>query len=205
MTDVHHEPPDAPRAADSTMEPGGHSHAGHADVFRRRFWWSLLLTVPVVVTSHMVMDWFGYELDFAGIDWVGPVLGTVIFFWGGWPFLDGRRGRDPGAAAGHDAADRDGDHASRTQRRSPRASDWFDLEFWWELAALVTIMLLGHWLEMKAIGQAQSALAALAELLPDEAERVDADGDVETVAARRRSSSATSCSCAPGGASPPTA
>ena len=54
---------------------------------------------------------------------------------------------------------------------------WFDLEFWWELAALVTIMLLGHWQEMKAIGQAQAALAALAALLPDEAERVDADGE----------------------------
>ena len=63
--------------------------------------------------------------------------------------------------------------------------DWFDLEFWWELAALVTIMLLGHWQEMKAIGQAQGALAALAELLPDEAERVDADGERRDRAAGR--------------------
>ena len=62
---------------------------------------------------------------------------------------------------------------------------WFDLDFWWELAALVTIMLLGHWQEMKAIGQAQGALAALAELLPDDAERVDADGAVDTGAHRR--------------------
>src|SRR5690606_3369345 len=60
--------------------------------------------------------------------------------------------------------------------------DWFDLEFWWELAALVTIMLLGHWQEMKALGQTRSALAALAELLPDEAERVGGTGDVERVA-----------------------
>src|SRR2546423_1879484 len=58
---------------------------------------------------------------------------------------------------------------------------WFDLEFWWELAALITIMLLGHWQEMKALGQARSALAALAELLPDEAERIGPTGDVETV------------------------
>jgi Cu2+-exporting ATPase len=50
-------------------------------MFRRRLWWSLLLTIPVVATSHMVMDWFGYELDFTGIEWVGPVLGTVLFFW----------------------------------------------------------------------------------------------------------------------------
>src|SRR6185437_11345833 len=58
---------------------------------------------------------------------------------------------------------------------------WFDLDFWWELAALVTIMLLGHWQEMKAIGQARGALVALAALLPDEAERVAADGRVEAV------------------------
>src|SRR5688572_2507194 len=70
---------------------GGHgAHAGHhVEMFRRRFWISLALTVPIVVTSHMVMDWFGYELDFAGMEWVGPILGSVVFFWGGWPFLEG--------------------------------------------------------------------------------------------------------------------
>src|SRR5688572_11747594 len=69
---------------------GHDKHAGHdPEMFRRRFWWSLLLTVPIVVTSEMVMDWFGYELDFAGIELVGPVLGTIVFFWGGWPFLAG--------------------------------------------------------------------------------------------------------------------
>src|SRR5690606_37770437 len=74
---------------------GGHTagkHAGHhTEAFRRRFWWCLLMTIPVVATSHMVMDWFGYELDFPGMEWVGPILGSVIFFWGGWPFLDGGR------------------------------------------------------------------------------------------------------------------
>ena len=73
----------------------------------------------------------------------------------------------------------------------------FDLDFWWELAALVTIMLLGHWQEMKAIGQAQGALAALAALLPDDAERVTDDGGVERVAGRRPAASATSCWSAP--------
>ena len=60
---------------------GGHGkHAGHhTEQFRRRFWVCLVLSIPVVVTSHMVMDWFGYELDFPAMDWVGPVLGTVIF------------------------------------------------------------------------------------------------------------------------------
>lgn len=65
-------------------------HAGHSvEMFRRRFLWSLLLTIPVVATSRMVMDWFGYQLDFSGIELVGPVLGTVLFAWGGEPFLRG--------------------------------------------------------------------------------------------------------------------
>ncbi|MDY7091161.1 MAG: heavy metal translocating P-type ATPase, partial [Actinomycetota bacterium] len=81
---------------------GGHGgHAGHdPEVFRRKFWLSLALTVPVVVTSEMVMEWFGYSLDFPGISWAGPVLGTIVFCYGGWPFLTGAvaevRGRAPG-------------------------------------------------------------------------------------------------------------
>ena len=157
-------------------------HAGHhTEAFRRRFWWSLLLTIPVVVTSHMVMDWFGYELDFPGMDWVGPVLGSVIFFWGGWPFLEGGwreiKARQPGMMLLIAMAITVAYIASMAT-----SLDRFDLDFWWELAALVTIMLLGHWQEMKALGQAQDALAALAALLPDEAERVGPDGEVESVA-----------------------
>src|SRR6478735_2432665 len=152
---------------------GHNKHAGHdPEVFRRRFWLILIMSIPVVVTSEMIMDWFGYE--FSGVAWVGPVLGSFVFFWGGWPFLKG-------------AVDEIGDRAPGMMLliamaitvawASSMASSlgWFDLEFWCELAALVTIMLLGHWQEMKAIGQAQGALAALAELLPDEAERVDGD------------------------------
>ena len=94
------------------QQHGGHGkHAGHhVEQFRRRFWWSLLLTIPVVITSEMVMDWFGYELDFRGIEWVGPVLGSVIFLWGGWPFLEGGVAGAQGPPARDDAADRDGDH-----------------------------------------------------------------------------------------------
>ena len=150
-------------------------------MFRRRFWVSLLLSVPVVVTSHMVMDWFGYELDFAGIEWVGPVLGSVIFFWGGWPFLEGgwreAKERQPGMMLLIAMAITVAYVASMAT-----SLDAFDLDFWWELSLLVTIMLLGHWQEMKALGQAQDALAALAALLPDEAERVGPDGQVETIA-----------------------
>ena len=157
-------------------------HAGHqTEAFRRRFWWSLLLSIPVVATSHMVMDWFGYELDFAGMEWVGPVLGSVIFFWGGRPFLEGGRreikDREPGMMLLIAMAITVAYVASMAT-----SLDAFDLDFWWELAALVTIMLLGHWQEMKALGQAQDDLAALAALLPDEAERVGPDGSVESVA-----------------------
>jgi Cu2+-exporting ATPase len=189
MTDVQREPHDATHALEPPTEHGSHSraghpghaeHSGHADMFRRRFWWSLLLTVPVVVTSPMVMDWFGYHLDFTGIDWIGPVLGSVIFFWCGWVFLAGAwaeiQERQPGMMLLVAMA------ISVAYAASVATTiGWFDLEFWWELSALVTIMLLGHWLEMKALGQAQSALTALAELLPDEAERIGADGSITLV------------------------
>ncbi len=168
----------------TTVSPGhGGKHAGHhVEMFRRRFWWSLLLTVPLVVTSHMVMDWFGYELEFYGMDWVGPVLGTFVFVWGGWPFLAGgvqeARDRQPGMMLLIAMAITVAYGASMAT-----SLHWFDLDFWWELGALISIMLLGHWQEMKALGQAQDALAALAALLPDEAERVAADGSVETIPA----------------------
>ena len=154
---------------------GHNAHAGHdPEMFRRRFWLSLLLTLPLVVTSEMVMDWFNYDIDFRGIDLLGPTLGSVVFWWGGWPFLSGGvhevRARRPGMMLLISMAITVAYAASMAT-----SLDWLDLEFWWELAALVTIMLLGHWQEMKAIGQAQNALAVLAELLPDTAEVVDGD------------------------------
>jgi P-type Cu2+ transporter len=165
---------------------GGHGHGGHdkhaghdPEMFRRRFWVSLVLTVPLVVTSHMIMEWFGYTVDFPGMAWVGPVLGSVVFWWGGWPFLAGGvaelRQRQPGMMLLISMAITVAYVASMAT-----SIGWLDLEFWWELAALVTIMLLGHWQEMKAIGQARGALAALAELLPDDAELVEGD-DIRTV------------------------
>jgi Cu2+-exporting ATPase len=167
---------------DARSHGGGHgAHAGHhTEGFRRRFWVSLALSVPVVATSHMVMDWLGYDLDFAGMELVGPVLGSIIFVWGGWPFLEGGRreiaDRQPGMMLLIAMAITVAYAASMAT-----SLDWFDLDFWWELALLVTIMLLGHWQEMKALGQAQDALAALAALLPDEAERVGEDGTVQSI------------------------
>ncbi|MEU8236190.1 heavy metal translocating P-type ATPase [Actinoplanes sp. NPDC048967] len=149
-------------------------------MFRRKFWLSLALTLPIVLTSHMVMDWFGYSLDFPGISLVGPLLGTFVFGYGGWPFLAGAvaevRDRAPGMMLLISMAITVAYAASLATSFGA-----FDLDFWWELAALVTIMLLGHWQEMKAIGQAQGALAALAALLPDDAERITAAGDIDRV------------------------
>ena len=192
---THHHPTDHQHHADPTPGAGGsehqpvpaardHGHAGHdrhaghgahGEVFERLFWWNLLLAIPVVVSSEMVQEWFGYELTFWGADAIAPVLGTVIFVVGGRPFLDRRgyevRERKPGMML-----------LIAVAISVAFAASWAatlgvgDLDFWWELAALIVVMLLGHWLEMRAIGQASGALDALAALLPDDAERVSGSG-----------------------------
>ena len=149
-------------------------------MFRDRFWLSLALTIPIIFYSPMIQEWFGYTAPaFPGSEWVGPALGTVIFIYGGMPFMRGAaqevRDRQPGMMLLIGMAITVAYLASLAT-----TIGWFDLDFWWELAALITIMLLGHWMEMRAIGQARGALAALAELLPDEAERI-IDGEPETV------------------------
>jgi Cu2+-exporting ATPase len=159
---------------------GGH-HEDHATMFRRLFWISLVLAVPVVVLSPTVQDWFGYTLEFTGSDWIPPILGTVIFAVGGRPFLTGAideiRDHRPGMMLLIGLAITTAFAASALS-----AFGLFDLEFWWELATLIVVMLLGHWQEMRAVGRARSALASLAELLPDTAERVRDDGEIEEVA-----------------------
>jgi P-type Cu2+ transporter len=118
-------------------------HAGHdPEMFRRKFWLSLALTAPIVASSAMVMDWFGYRLDFPGISLVGPLLGSAVFLYGGWPFLVGGvrevRDRAPGMMLLISMAITVSYAASLATSLGA-----FDLDFWWELAALVTIMLLG--------------------------------------------------------------
>jgi len=163
------------------IDHAGHAdhmgHAGHGDhvaQFRRLFWIMLAVAVPVIACSPGFAELLGYPLpDQPWAAWVSPVLGTVIFAWGGTPFLSGAvaelRARRPGMMllialaitvaflASWGATLRLLDH---------------ELEFWWELALLVVIMLLGHWLEMRAVAQTSSALDSLAALLPDEAEVV---------------------------------
>jgi Cu2+-exporting ATPase len=163
------------------QDHGGHgAHGDHAAMFRRRFWVTLVLTLPIVAYSEMVQEWLGFRApDFPGSDLVAPVLGTIVFLYGGWPFLAGgvqeARARRPGMMVLIGLA-----ITVAFASSAATSLGFFDLEFWWELSALIVIMLLGHWLEMRAVGQAQGALAALAELLPDDAERVT-DGGTETV------------------------
>jgi Cu2+-exporting ATPase len=159
----------------------GHGGNDHAAQFRDRFWVSLLLAVPVVVFSQMFADLLSYSLP-PGTAWISPVLGTVVFFYGGWPFLTGAwselRARQPGMMLLIALAITVAFCASAA---TSLGIGGVDLDFWWELALLVVIMLLGHWLEMRAIGQASSALDALAALLPDTAERIQPDGAVTSV------------------------
>ena len=160
---------------------GSHAHHGHDPAtFRNRFWLTLALTAPVVFFSEMFQMLLGYDAPyFPGSELIPPVLGTVIFLYGGSPFLRGAldeaRQRHPGMMLLIGLAITVAFVASVATEFGA-----FDLDFWWELAALIAIMLLGHWQEMRAIGQASGALEALAELLPDEADRISGAA-IETV------------------------
>jgi Cu2+-exporting ATPase len=163
-------------------EHAGHErHESHSvAMFRDRFWWSLAFTIPVVIWSGDIQLWLGYTTpSFPGSKSIPPVFGTMILFYGGLVFLRGALGeladRKPGmmllislgilVAFGTSLA---------------ATLGFFKVEVWWEVATLITIMLLGHWLEMRAVAQARGALNALAALLPDTAERVDGD-EIRTV------------------------
>jgi len=163
---------------DHTAHAAPHDkHAGHSvAMFRDRFWISLALTIPVLIWSHDPQMWLGYAAPtFPGSSAIPAILGTFVFLYGGPVFLRGGLGelrdRQPGMMTLISLA-----------IIVAFVTSWagtlrlFEVEIWWELATLITIMLLGHWLEMRSIAQAQGALAALAALLPDEAERVTAGG-----------------------------
>jgi len=155
------------------MHAGHDKHAGHdPDGFRRQFWIVLALTIPVVVWSQEVQAWLHYTApSFPGSSWIPPVLGTVIFVYGGLVFLRGAR---------QELADRLPGMMTLISLAIVVAfvASWaatlgvFEVDVWWELSTLIAVMSLGHWLEMRSIMQAQGALNALAELLPDTAERV---------------------------------
>jgi P-type Cu2+ transporter len=154
---------------------GAHDrHAGHSvAMFRDKFWLSFALTIPVVFWSADVQHWLGYTApSFPGSSFIPAVLGTLVFVYGGMVFLRGAAGeladRTPGMMTLISLA-------IIVAFTTSLAATFgiFEIEVWWELASLITIMVLGHWLEMRAISQARGALNALAALLPDTAERVE--------------------------------
>jgi Cu2+-exporting ATPase len=164
---------------------GGHGSHDHTAQFRRRFWIMLVLAIPVVGLSPMFAMLLGYHLPAGGTGpWISPVLGTVMYLWGGWPFLSGAkaelRARTPGMML-----------LIALAITVAFLSSWgatlgivdHGLDFWWELALLIVIMLLGHWIEMRSLARTTSALDSLAALLPDEVEKVDGDGIVVTTPA----------------------
>ncbi|KRE23204.1 ATPase [Agromyces sp. Soil535] len=192
MRDAHadHDMRDA--HADHDMHDAHAGHAGHGDhvgQFRRLFWIMLVFAVPTIAFSPMFASLIGYELpDNALVPWISPVLGTVMYFWGGRPFLTGAwselKARKPAMMLLIGLAITVAYFASLGATLGILSHE---LDFWWELALLIVIMLLGHWIEMRSIAQTSSALDALAALLPDEAERVvstdsDAAPVTETVA-----------------------
>jgi P-type Cu2+ transporter len=175
MTHKNHGQEAAPHAGHAMSKAHGNHdrHAGHSvAMFRDKFWLSFALTIPVVFWSTDVQRWLGYTApSFPGSRFIPAILGTVVFIYGGLVFIRGAWGEladhKPGmmtlislaiiVAFGTSLAATFG---------------LFEVEVWWELASLITIMVLGHWLEMRAISQARGALNALAALLPDTAERV---------------------------------
>ncbi|MDR2997320.1 MAG: HAD-IC family P-type ATPase, partial [Microbacterium sp.] len=172
-----HEGHDGHAGHDAHAGHDGHGgHAGHGDhvgQFRRLFWINLIIAVPVVALSPMFAMILGYEVP-GWARWIAPVLGTVMYVWGGRPFLTGAvselKARKPGMML-----------LIALAITVAFLASWgaslgllhHELEFWWELALLIVIMLLGHWLEMRSLAQTSSALDSLAALLPDEAELVD--------------------------------
>lgn len=166
-----------------TEHKGHDKHAGHSpNMFKQRFWISLGLSVPTLLFSPTVQAWLHFNLSFSGSQFIPAVFGTIIFIYGGLVFLRSARGeiaaKQPGmmtlismaiiVAFGYSFAVTFGLVNG--------------MDFWWELATLITVMLLGHWLEMASVSNAQSALGELAKLLPDEAELLSKSGNTKKVA-----------------------
>ena len=183
MKHQHHAQTTGP-LAEHTMSEAHASHDRHAGhsvaMFRDKFWLSFALTIPVVFWSQDVQHWLGYKApSFPGSNLIPPILGTVVFVYGGLVFIRGAWGEladhKPGMMTLISLA------ITVAFGTSLAATfGFFEIEVWWELATLITIMILGHWLEMRAISQARGALNALAALLPDTAERMTGS-ETETV------------------------
>jgi P-type Cu2+ transporter len=164
-------------SSDRDMNHGGH-HKHMAEDFRQRFFISILISIPVLLLSSTIQNWFGFEIDFSGRSYVVFVLASILFLYGGWPFLTGLaeefKKRQPGMMTLIAMA--------ITVAYLYSAATVFGLSgqpFFWELATLIVVMLGGHWLEMKSVMRASGALNKLMELMPDNAHRISDSGTEE--------------------------
>ncbi len=178
LSHPHHVPP-AERQAHAAH--GGHEghdkHEGHSpEMFKQKFWLSLALTVPTLLFSPTVQGWFGYGWAFTGSEYVPAIFGLVIFFYGGLVFIKGARAELANRLPGMMTLISLAITVAFAYSLASTLGLVDGMDFWWELATLVTIMLLGHWLEMASVMNAQGALKELAKLLPDEAELVTGGG-----------------------------
>ena len=163
-------------------EHAGHvDHSGHEDMFRKRFWISLALSIPVLLYTPMLQMWFGFRMpEFMGSQWVAALFAVIVFVYGGVPFIQMAvpeiRNRQPGMMLLISLA-------ISVSFVYSLAALFFNLGegFFWELVTLIDIMLLGHWIEMRSVRQASGALNALAKLMPDTAEHIMPDGSVHTM------------------------
>lgn len=162
---------------------GNNNHANHHDMvndYKRRFLISLIITVPVLVLSPMIQNFLGVDWRFAGDMYILFTLSTIIFFYGGWPFLKGAaselKEKNPGMMSLIGLA-----IFIAYAYSSLVVFGWQGKQLFWELATLVVIMLLGHWIEMRSVMGASNALEKLAGLMPKEAHKVDGDGKITDV------------------------
>jgi Cu2+-exporting ATPase len=163
---------------------GGHSHHDHHKMmiedFKKRFWISLIITIPIVFLAPMIQELVGYEFRFEGDRYVQFGLSTIIFIYGGWPFLKGLideiKDKAPGMMTLIALA------IFVAYLYSTAVVFGLDGKiFFWELATLIDIMLVGHWIEMKSVMGASNALEELAKMMPSEARRIKENGDTEDV------------------------
>ncbi|MCA1009140.1 heavy metal translocating P-type ATPase [Halobacillus halophilus] len=158
----------------------GHDHGSMIEDFKRRFYISLLVTIPILILSPMIQDFIGLEFSFPYDQYVLFGLATFVFFYGGWPFLKGSidelKNKNPGMMTLIGLA-----IVVAYGYSSLVIFGWSGRNFFWELATLIDIMLLGHWIEMKSVMGASNALQELVKLMPNEAHRLNADGKTEDV------------------------
>lgn len=165
---------------------GGMDHSMHMGNFKQKFWLSLVLSIPIIVLSPMMGIQLPFQFTFPGSEWVVLVLATVLFIYGGQPFLSGAKMelkmKSPAMmtliAMGISVAYIYSLYSFVVNKLNPHEHV---MDFFWELATLIVIMLLGHWVEMSAVSNASNALKKLAELLPDEVTKIEADGTAKKV------------------------